>query len=193
MSKSLGFFCRRCFEPIILETNVDPNTYLTHSSGDPLDYDVDIIVSCPRCGHMSLWNCYIDPNIVPYIAKLNSLGYKTLYCCEGHNHKNGSHEDAYIWFAYNEQRWVLKYIPIEEPWEFDPLIRKPKEDHYYTLEPFNIKIKDTSYKHFNIHVYKKSSLKSRLQALERWINRLPECRSKRFTKSLLNLPPNSSI
>ena len=80
---------------------------------------------CPRCGSVYYanhlqpvpnWNrmSYICPNydcfgfdelftidelMIPSVTALNSLGYKTMYCCSGHNRKDAGNGKGYIKFV----------------------------------------------------------------------------------------------
>lgn len=183
---TIGFFCPRCYKPIYATTDYKDNTHGTHKGEVCINLTYDI--NCPRCGYSFIWDSHpLDPNITNALAILNSKGYKTLFSCEGH-YVNKCNDYAYIFFKYPNQRHVLKYIPIEKPWS----LRKC-EDNTFIIKPYNIKVLHKNSTAFCIEASGDTKLEDRINALNTWVKRLPECRTSIFYKKYLNLPAMADI
>lgn len=77
-----GFFCKHCYRPIYKEINfhlkINDDVFIRHLYH----------IQCPKCSYISIWDDILDPNITSSIAILNSKGYETYCCCEGHDYEN---------------------------------------------------------------------------------------------------------
>ena len=180
---NIAFFCTRCYKPILASTDYKDDT---HGERDAeVSMNLSYHIKCPRCGYVFDWNDQpLDPNIAESIARLNIKGYKTLFSCEGHS----NHDYAYIYFRYHNQRHVLKYIPIEEPW-----YQRINSDNIFMLEPYGLKIKQKNSTAFCIEADKNSKLEDRVKALDRWVRRLPVCNTSVFYKKYIKIPMDSEI
>ena len=180
---NIGFFCPRCFKPILGTTDYSDDTHGVFEA--EITMNLSYHIKCPRCGNIFDWVDHpLDPNITESLARLNFKGYKTLFSCEGHS----NHDWAYIYFRYPNQRHVLKYIPIGKPW----YLRK-HDDNEFSLEPYNIMIKQKNSTSFCIEADKDSKLSDRIEALDTWVRRLPMCKTSRFYKKYLQIPVGSEI
>lgn len=91
--------------------------------------DAYINYVCPHCMH-TLDNCtcelfppyyliHIDANIQEHIRILNEKGYRTVYCCEGHNGGSNTYitfsfdyfdeDDTPEGFKYNKEKKTITY------------------------------------------------------------------------------------
>lgn len=65
----------------------------------------------------------IDYYMIDIIKQLNDIGLKTEYCCEGHIHKNGDYEPAYIQFnnsiSIRYLKRILKVYPLPVGWKLE--------------------------------------------------------------------------
>ena len=71
----------------------------------------------------------IDDNIYPAIKKLNLLGYKTKFCCEGHNDEYGI--QAYIVFDCNKDNKMFDSLP--EGWYYESYNYKKVKHYKYNI------------------------------------------------------------
>lgn len=133
----IGFYCHKCYYPIIMKANIMIDLSLAESDTVEL-YDRNISIykiynfECPECHHANEYDYYLDPAITPAIAKLNQKGYITEFSCQGHNtdHVNDSEDcstrevfmddasnsGAYIAFNNYWMEEVIDNIPLFGPW-----------------------------------------------------------------------------
>ena len=71
----------------------------------------------------------IDDKIASAIQKLNLLGYKTNYCCEGHTDER--YIQAYIVFAWDKDTKVFATLP--EGWRYDSYSYKKNRHYKYNI------------------------------------------------------------
>ena len=71
----------------------------------------------------------IDDKIYPAIKELNLLGYKTVFCCEGHT-DNGSIQ-AYISFAGNKDEQWFDILP--DGWQYDSYSYRKVKHYKYNI------------------------------------------------------------
>lgn len=160
-----GFFCKHCYRPIYKEINfhlkINNDVFIRHLYH----------IQCPKCSYISVWDDILDPNITSSIAILNSKGYETYCCCEGHSYEHGQ---PYILFKDDT---LLR------------VIENDRNDEYNSLHLLqNLKIWNlTESKYMKDKVFIKAarldcnfaySLKERLEALRHFVSCLP------FHKSL---------
>lgn len=97
----IGFMCPDCYDYTIdkfkfglsiTEQNNDKFSLIKPKREIP---PMGYVHGCPNCGGVDSLIA-IDPNIIKVISILNKKGYKTKYCCEGHN--CDSIPQAYIYF-----------------------------------------------------------------------------------------------
>lgn len=85
----------------------DPNNEIDIYFSDP-QYTIK---RCKYCKTENPETAVLDENIAFIISKLNRLGYKTKYCCEGHNNyiDDYNYESGYIYF---EDKSILDYLHL---------------------------------------------------------------------------------
>lgn len=83
--REVSYICPKCFRSITTKIKRSIDFYIDR---DQNTEDIDmimssnpVILSCEKCEAV-MFEC--DPKFVDRIIKLNSYGFKTLYCCEGH-------------------------------------------------------------------------------------------------------------
>ena len=149
----IGFFCTKCFYPIIRKVN---NFQVNYLLDDDIDIETKFKFKCPNCEHLNEWTEYLDPNITSPLSTLNIRGYPTYCSCEGHP-ENWS--DAYILFKDDTLKRKnckgLKY------WEYD------KNSYYVTYD------KDDDRQIYHNATCLRCSievpLEKRIESLTRWL------------------------
>ena len=133
----LGFYCPKCFYPFLVHARINIDLeykhYFANDEEDNINFCTNYTITCPKCGQSSTYDHYLDPAITPNIALLNKKGYKTLFSCQGHNHRRDySNNDtwgpvdsflnygAYIMFCkeVNMENIIKKY-PLPSIWKLD--------------------------------------------------------------------------
>lgn len=161
---NVGFFCKHCYEPIYKYID-----YTLKVNSDDIYVQQLYHIKCSRCSYMNIWEGVLDPNITKYIALLNSKGYETYCCCEGHTYEQAI---PYILFkdntlievvnnSYDIYRVSNKILDRLHIW-------KLSESGYYISDNEFIKAS-----RLDCQLYTKYSLKERLDALKEFINILP--------------------
>jgi len=82
-----------------------------------------------ECKCNSMDYAEIDNKIYPAIKELNLLGYRTIFCCEGHI-DNGSIQ-AYIYFAGDKNEQWFEELP--EGWQYDSYTYKKIKHYKYNI------------------------------------------------------------
>lgn len=83
-----------------------------------------------NCYCINAWFVEIDDNIYPVIKKLNYLGYKTLFCCEGHIGDNISMQ-AYIVFDCDKNIKMFDELP--NGWYYEYYNYKKEKRYKYNI------------------------------------------------------------
>lgn len=71
----------------------------------------------------------IDNKIYPAIKELNLLGYRTIFCCEGHT-DNGTIQ-AYIYFAGDKSEQWFDTLP--DGWQYDSYTYRKAKHYKYNI------------------------------------------------------------
>jgi len=182
----IGLYCKHCFHPIKFKDYIHfslPNIKQDGFRPDTVSITPMYKFTCPKCGRTSIFHYELDVNITPMIAELNRKGFRTKYCCEGHeignvstygcNHVLG---ESYIYFDKNRILADIDNLsrthPLPSPWQRD--ISKT----YYT-DKFGCetdKVKKDWGKEFLIEVPRENDtpIEERMEVLRRWVDALPE-------------------
>ena len=108
---------------------------------------------CPSitCEQLGINLVELDDPIAKYIGRLNKMGYRTRYCCSGHNYNH--YLDIYISF---KQDYKFDYLP--EDWEYD---EGDKKVIRYNISGTNVS---------NIDIV----IGKAMHSLDIWINRMKD-------------------
>lgn len=148
-NKSIALMCPKCFS-IVGACKQKLEVEFTRKS-EPVklySHKVEIKVDgwCDECKEYIEEFITIDGNIAPTISLLNQKGYKTLFCCEGHEETS---ESAYIYFRNIKYLKYILFIP--KGWKIDVY-------DYTNMRSFIIRSKCNNYN---------------VSELYDWANRLP--------------------
>lgn len=133
-----------------------------------------MLLVCSKCWELATQcdcgsSCIeIDDNIYPAIKRLNLLGYKTKFCCEGHadNHIL----DIYIYFDCMPNEKMFETLP--EGWTYESYTYKKTIHYKYNI----IRGIDKSLIKKIVKMTKKQKqeiINNRLKSLIKWVNELP--------------------
>lgn len=117
-----AFMCPECFH--IIETNISI-TKTINNANKICDFvtNNEYYGDCPNCkSHVRLEE--IDANMAQIINILNTKGYFTAFCCEGHIEQNiydGKEEfqTPYIYFYLWQDAEILDSYPLPKDWYID--------------------------------------------------------------------------
>lgn len=109
----MGYICPHCNYinliqvKFMIETNAEMRV-------DYMTSNLTLTMRCKKCKERFYTSILgIDPNICEIIVKLNNLGYKTKYSCEGHVYNNGFITRPYIIFTDSE---IIEKYGTPEDW-----------------------------------------------------------------------------
>ena len=141
-NKNICLMCPECYDLVgSIRQKLDIDFY-TDNNGHEKFYSHTIHFQiegyCDNCDRYIEEFIEIDADIAPTISLLNQKGWKTLYCCAGHEDSN----DAYIYFKNNR---YLKYIGIlPKGWKVDI-------KDYTVMKDFIIRAKYNCYDKFELY------------------------------------------
>ena len=98
------YYCPSCHKTYEERSNI-----ISYSTSERMRVDPNTYIKCTCCGEA----VEIDAELIDVIVKLNKMGVRTEYCCEGH----GLSDPAYIMFDIHSND-LLKYDP-PYMWEYD--------------------------------------------------------------------------
>lgn len=124
-NKSVALMCPKCFN-IVGICHQELKVSFSHKSEPEKFYGHNIQIQvdgwCEECGEYIEEFLTIDGEIAPTISVLNKKGWKTLFCCAGHD----GDSSAYIYFKSNK---YLKYIAIlPKGWKLDVIDYTQRKD-----------------------------------------------------------------
>lgn len=110
----VALMCPECFHIIELYTFNNKSVELLSKNIEDFSVDNSYYATCPKCG---IHNNFIelDINIAQIINILNTKGYYTAYCCEGHLEDN-TFSPSYIYFYLWDDVEVLNNYPLPDGW-----------------------------------------------------------------------------
>jgi len=154
----ITFICPKCHELNVMKHNINYKIYGSEFS----IADTLIKINCWGCGNefYNSLNDGIDPEIAPYIAKLNEKGYKTQFSCQGHdeNVELIGVVDAYIFFDMFLDDKLFENLP--KSWKHERY-----EDDDTDVDSVNFG--DV------IRCNDEVSLRKRMNDLSEWVDSLP--------------------
>ena len=53
----------------------------------------------------------IDVEMIPILIELNSKGYRTLFCCQGHTEKTNKNQRCSIYISFNNKKEDFEFFP----------------------------------------------------------------------------------
>lgn len=117
---TIGTMCPKCFKKKTFNVNVSINSNISRNK-----FELTLVpyYLCPKCGEAVV---SIDNDIVDDIVRLNKLGYKTKYCCSGHEYRA---DWFYVYFKNKNIKRDMDFhnMPLPNIFYFDENNKSPRE------------------------------------------------------------------
>jgi len=164
-------FCPKCM------TVKRINAIINNDSNIDIDYHrlvCSFNEKCPSCRDDMV---ILDSDITESVINLNKKGYKTEYCCSGHDDRNTN--SAYISFNESQHYKFNNILPPEE-WCYDNI-----DDGYIfnhnevCIRPITKFICNEYYKYKDIQI--NEVIKRNIRFLNKWIDKLPVLEDRKVT------------
>ena len=128
----------------------------------------ETIANCKCNNHNYSSIIDIDKDIYPAIKRLNQLGYKTKFCCQGHIN-NGTIQ-AYIYFSNDSKTEMLPTLP--DNWQYESYKYAGVFKYRYNIIRSNIPF--SRYKLSKLTDKEKQEyIQNNIQSLNEWVENLP--------------------
>lgn len=133
---------------------------------------VNYISSCDNCNFEGAF-IELDPNIAECISILNKKGYRTMFCCEGHDDSQ-----AYIYFNTLYENAIMKFVNN---------IDKLYNSSWY------IDKKDWANGKLILRVNEGSKKTKYIKELKDFVDELPDIRSNGYNSTYVSISDNGIV
>lgn len=185
----IALMCPKCFH--MIETKISYSKIINASYNDISCFSTNNqwYGICTKCGESVKFE-EIDANLAKTMNILNTKGYYTAFCCEGHIGKDiygdSSFSNPYIYFYFWEDAKVLETYPLPDTWYISDAYNKCEifsiEDSIMKKVPVEFK-NDKEYNQFVDWMKENWNQEKSLRDIYNWAVSLPtKSLAKRITQ-----------